>query len=505
MAPSRYDLIVIGAGFGGAVCACRAAQAGRRVLVLERGRRMTSERYEQLAQGRLPVFHTEESLGLLELHRLSGLIALTASAVGGGSNIYTAVTIRPPPEVFERHWPTGITYEALAPLYDRVQAMIAPTPIPRPLSRTAALETIAGRMNAAAARLPLSMDWPDDAAELQRPPATNGVYRELATWLQGGRAARKRTLSQTYLAEAESRRAGAAEIRPLHEVTAITPHRRGYRVEYRAAVEESAAGGMAVALDGHAFSDRMAAQGRGHVTAERVVLAAGTLGTVRLLLRCRDVLRTLPNLSPALGRRFSINGDFGGLLVAPKLDITPDAGPPVTGWIDLWRQDRLYLMETGFVPFDFGGFSGLLNPARWFGLRLSPTKRCTWSFGVMGYSDSPGTLALAKQERLTHRYDPAGIAFLERSMAVLRELADAAGASLLAPPAIIARRLPITVHPLGGAAMADSPEHGVVDSWGQVHGHPGLFVADGSILPAPTGVPPSMTIAALAERVAAGL
>ena len=487
MAPSRYDLIVIGSGFGGAVCACRAAQAGRRVLVLERGRRMTPARYEQLAEGRLPVFHGEDSPGLLELHRLSGLIALTASAVGGGSNIYTAVTIRPPPEVFERHWPAGITYETLAPPYDRVQAMIAPTPIPQPLSRTAALETIAGRMNAAAARLPLSMDWPDDAAELQRPPATNGVYRELATWLQGGRAARKRTLSQTYLAEAE--RAGA-EIRPLHEVTAIAPHARGYRVEYRAAAEDSA--------------DTPEWQ-VGAVEAERVVVAAGTLGTVRLLLRCRDVLRTLPNLSPALGRRFSINGDFGGLLVAPKLDITPDAGPPVTGWIDLWRQDRLYLMETGLVPFDFGGFSGLLNPARWFGLRLAPTKRCTWSFGVMGYSDSPGTLALAKQERLTHRYDPAGIAFLERSMAVLRELADAAGASLLAPPAIIARRLPITVHPLGGAAMADSPEHGVVDSWGQVHGHPGLFVADGSILPAPTGVPPSMMIAALAERVAAGL
>ena len=57
-------------------------------------------------------------------------------------------------------------------------------------------------------------------------------------------------------------------------------------------------------------------------------------------------------------------------------------------------------------------------------------------------------------------------------------------------------------HPLGGCAMSDGPETGVVNDQGEVWGHPGLFVADASIIPGPLAVNPSLTIAALAERVA---
>ncbi|MBN2561890.1 MAG: GMC family oxidoreductase [Phycisphaerae bacterium] len=474
-------MIVIGSGFGGAVCALRAAEAGLRVVVLERGQRMTPALYEGMAQGRTPVFHGEEMPGVLELHRLNGLIALTASAVGGGSNIYTAVTIRPPREVFDDYWPAGLDYDVLAPFYDRVEKMIAPTPIPSDLPRTAALEVIARRLGGDAIRLPLSMDWPEDVAELRWQPEANGVYRELTTWLRGGRVARKRTLGQTYLAQAEL---AGARIRPLHEVLAVTPRTGRHRVDYRASQHGEWRAGS--------------------ISAPRVVVAMGTLNTTRFLLRCRNAIGTLPGLSEAIGQRFFTNGDFGGLLVGPKLDIAPDAGPPVTGWVDLWERERMYLMETGLVPFDFGGFTGLLNPARWFGgLRLTAEKRCTWSFGTMGYGDSPGRIVLGRRGRIAHRHSQAqGAAFLDRSMAVLKDLAGAAGAKLVAPPAMIARRLPITVHPLGGAVMADSPEAGVANSLGEVYGYPGLYIADGSLIPAPTGVPPSMTIAALAERIA---
>lgn len=483
-----YDLLVIGSGFGGAVVACRAAQAGLRVAILERGPWLTAERHEAVALGAAPVFRADETPGVLDLHRLSGLIALGGSAVGGGSNIYTAVTLRPPPEAFAARWPTGLNRDTLAPYYERVEQMIAPTPMPIALPRTTALETLAGMLGAQAVRLPLSMDWPATPEDLAVQPDFDGVYRELSIWLLGGRAARKRTLVRTYLARAQ---AAGADILALREVRVIEPAGRGYRVHCRAGDEAAPP----------SWHDETFA-------ADRVVVAAGTLGTVRLLLRCRDVLRTLPRLSGALGERFFTNGDFGGLLVSPKPDLPHDSGPPVTGWLDLWPGERMYLMETGLVPFDFGGFSGLLNPARWFGgLRLSPAARCTWSFGVMGYADSPGCLVLGRGERLMHQYNTAAgaYAFLDRSFVKLRELAAAAGAKLIAPPGIIARRLPITVHPLGGAAMADSPEGGVADSRGEVFGYPGLFIADGSLIPAPTGVPPSMTIAALAERIAEGL
>jgi len=58
------------------------------------------------------------------------------------------------------------------------------------------------------------------------------------------------------------------------------------------------------------------------------------------------------------------------------------------------------------------------------------------------------------------------------------------------------------VHPMGGCAMAGSADAGVTDHKGEVFGHPGLFVADGSLYPRSPGVAPSMTIAALAERQA---
>ena len=119
----------------------------------------------------------------------------------------------------------------------------------------------------------------------------------------------------------------------------------------------------------------------------------------------------------------------------------------------------------------------------------------------MGFDDNPGTLRLNRRGKMVHRHDSqGGEDFRRRTYAVLSELAEAASARLLAPPLIVARRLPVTVHPLGGAAMAESPERGVTDPFGEVFGYAGLHVADGSLACAPTGVPPSMTIAALAER-----
>jgi cholesterol oxidase len=58
----------------------------------------------------------------------------------------------------------------------------------------------------------------------------------------------------------------------------------------------------------------------------------------------------------------------------------------------------------------------------------------------------------------------------------------------------------ITVHPLGGCPMADDPDRGVVDEYGRVHGHHGLVISDGSIVPTALGVNPANTISALAER-----
>ena len=59
--------------------------------------------------------------------------------------------------------------------------------------------------------------------------------------------------------------------------------------------------------------------------------------------------------------------------------------------------------------------------------------------------------------------------------------------------------IPMTAHILGGCPFGADAAEGVIDLDCQVHGYPGLYVVDGSIVPANPGVNPSLTITALAE------
>ncbi len=458
----------------------QTAEAHLSVVVLERGARLTAEVREEMAEGRRPLFYASRGCGLIERARVRGLSAVTASAVGGGSQLYTSVTIPAPAEAFLRGWPEGLNAETLSPYYARVAAVIAPTPIPQALPRTTALEAAGLRLGAAVTRLPLAMDWPTDGTRMSARPEAIPIRRETMTWFQGGALARKRTLDRTYLARAE---AAGADLRPLHEVTMISPESHGFRVRY-------------LRYENGKVHDES-------LTASQVVVAAGTLGTVRLLFHCRDVARTLPALSRVLGEGFLTNGDFGGLLIGTGMDVARDSGPPVTAWMDWWEQDRLYLMEAGLLPplprFLMRAL-GLLIPSV---SNKDSMEMAVWSFGTMGLDETPGKLVLDRGGRLTLvRGGREGSVFHERTMVRLRELAVALRGKLIVPPKPLAPPGSVTVHPLGGAAMADSPGRGVTDSHGEAFGYPGLFVADGSLLPTPVGRAPSMTIAALGERVA---
>jgi cholesterol oxidase len=86
--------------------------------------------------------------------------------------------------------------------------------------------------------------------------------------------------------------------------------------------------------------------------------------------------------------------------------------------------------------------------------------------------------------------------------ATMSNLASAMGARYRDSPLWYFRRRVVTVHPLGGCSMGENPNEGVVDSFGAVFGYEGLFVADGSVMPAAVGPNPSLTIAALADRFA---
>jgi len=474
-----YDLLIIGSGFGGSVCALRAADAGLRVAVLERGRRMTPAAFEEMAEGRQPLLRSRGRGGLIDWASTRGLASVAASAVGGGSHLYTAVTVPAPPEIFDRHWPEGFDYLKLVPYYDRVAEIIAPTRVPICLPRTSVLETAGRSLGRTVTRLPLAMDWPVDTARLAGAPETIGLRREAIDWIRGGTVARKRTLDTTYLARAE---AAGATIKPLHEVHLITPARGGYQVHFRRWV------------GGDRFD--------GSLIAPKVVVAAGTLSTVRLLLECRERERTLPKISASLGERFFTNGDLGALLIGSESQIGRDSGPPVTAWLDDWEANRLYIMESGLLPRMPRLVLAAMRAIGRGDRRRRHKGAHPWAFGVMGFDEEPGRLVLDSAGRLCRVSALRHVSpFVETGISRLREVADALGAVLVILPKRLLAARPTTVHPLGGAALADSPVKGVVDPFGRVFGCDGLYVADGSLLPTPVGRAPSMTIAALAEYI----
>ena len=508
-----YDAVVIGSGFGGAVVACRLAERGRSVLVLERGRRWgradfprPPSRKASADKARGAWQWNSKQQGLFERRSFPQMQVIVAAGVGGGSLVYTNVQRVPPAAVFA-HWPQPISLDYLQPYYDRVRTMLEPAPVPVELQRLRAFEAAH-----AAAQLPGHLERPDlairfgsgDEEVVNQFGASQKPCDFCGDCVLGCDRHAKNTLDLTYLKRAESL---GAQVWPLCQVTKLAPHNGGYEISFRRLAEDS--------------------RPMEAVRARRVFLAAGSLGTTELLLRARDLDRTLPNLSARLGEQWSANGDFFAGLLDSRLPIVPTYGPSVAAAADVTEQG-FYVLE-GAIP------SSLACPeSRWARrgvavatqlaslLRLSFLRRPQESavadscgdeetarllrhagaFFLMGRDASDGRLVLDAKGNLQLLWDwRESEPLLSRMRRYLDELGRGyAGAMLIPQPWW---PIPLgTVHPLGGCPMGRDASEGVVDSFGRVFGYPNLHVCDGSIVPRALGVPPSMTIAALAEHIA---
>jgi cholesterol oxidase len=512
---STYDVVVVGSGFGGGVAACRMAEQGLRVCVLERGRQFGPGDFpDRPAQAPLAFWHPMLNPGgMLDLRLMSDLAVITAAGVGGGSLVYANVQLRAPADVFEQPpWPGAITGAELERYYDRTEEALQPmeTP-PAPdgvLPKVRAFDTMAERAGRTATRLPLAVHF----GENRRHPFS-GVFQQgcqnLGRCDLGCPVLAKNTVDITYIARAEAR---GAEIFPLHEVVRIDPPSRvggRWRVGFR---------DLQYRVDGS-------------VEATLLVLAAGTLGSSRLLLTNR---RRLPRLSRALGSRFSGNGDALALAVDPTAPGVAGArteyGPSMTSRID-YTEERGFMVADGGLPANFGGLLAAVrevNALTGWGRVVLHVKNAAARVGLSDthvthrnvHLKDPeligdtlvflmiGRDAADGQMRLTplfgrfdirwRKSDSAGM--FEGMREVAGQLAAAAGAkSFFALDAGPLGKF-ITVHPLGGCPMSDDPRAGVTDHRGRVHGYDALYVLDGSIVPTALGVNPSKTIAALAER-----
>ncbi|MEA2177025.1 MAG: cholesterol oxidase [Solirubrobacteraceae bacterium] len=511
---ASYDAIVVGSGFGGGIAACRLAEAGKRVCVLERGRRFGRDDFpERPDQAGELIWHPAANPGgMFDVRLMRDLVVITAAGVGGGSLVYANVQLRAPADVFDDpHWPAAVDATTLEPWYTRTEEALDPvtTPADPPLRKVAAFAAAGAHAGRAATPLPIAVHFGE-----ARTHPFSGVPQEgcqnLARCDIGCPVHAKNTVDITYIARAEAR---GAIVLPLHEAKRIEAP-VGAGGEWRVGFER---------LDGG---------GKGTVRAPLVVLAAGTIGSPRLLLTNRARLR---GLSGAIGSRFSGNGDALGVAFDPQApdvrDARNDVGPVMTSALDLTAERRLILADGGLPP----GFGGVLDIARgvnvirgwrrWLVRARAALTLAGWTdqalrplelgrAGVAGSNSDAliflmfGRDAADGQMRLTPllrrfdvRWSKAGSAQL---FADLQRTAEELAAAARATPFYALEGGPLgkfmTVHPLGGCPMGDDPATSVVDDAGRVRGHPGLVVLDGSIVPTALGVNPSKTIAALAER-----
>lgn len=521
----RYDVIVIGSGFGGSVMACRLAEQGRRVLLLERGRRWRPEEYPSVSNRHWFWRESDPDRhhGWIDLRLFGAMSVVAGCGVGGGSLIYANVSIDAPAEVFASGWPAQINAASLRPYYQRVEQMLRPTPLPpsqwnprtRLMRDAAAALDQPERFRTVPLAISFDPDWrPTQAAAhaaSSSKPWVNAQGIKQGTCVHCGNCdvgcevRAKNTLDLNYLPLAERH---GAEIRALHHVRRIAP----------------------LGADaGYAVSYRDLASGRdGVVNARNVVLAAGSIGSTELLLKCRDRHRTLNGLSPQLGRHWSANGDFVTPAYYSARELAPTRGPTVTSCIDFLdgRAGRPVFVEDGGFPDLLGNLLQKLGRTafgRWQLRRLGrlplglievvrkhdPLERVMPWFG-QGRDESNGELYLGRpwyapwrRGVLKMRWDHRPNEAVMESISQLHiRLSKATGGVPLTPPSWSMLRRLITPHPLGGCVMGASAAEGVVDHSGAVHGHPGLYVCDGAIVPTSLGTNPSKTIAALAERAA---
>ncbi|MFL5860785.1 MAG: GMC family oxidoreductase, partial [Solirubrobacteraceae bacterium] len=533
------------------------------VLLLERGMPYPPGSFARTPRQMRRAFWDPSSglHGLFEVWSFAKVKALVASGLGGGSLIYANVLLHKPPETFAAArssdfvtWP--VQPADLAAEYDHVAQMLRPNPLPdeyvTPSSEQGGIAKTRQFMAAAAAAglephlAPLAVTFRAGEDEPAVPGVTlgadnlHGRPRHTCTLVGecdiGCNVGAKNSLDYTYLTEFIRHAGARGRIFTCCEATGIEPATGGgYRVSY---VEHDEARNTVrrrrrphddapLLLDdaGHGSS----APPLRSVTGSVVVVAAGTFGSTRLLLSSRP---RLPRLSAQLGRRFSTNGDlltFARGCHAPDgswRGLDPSFGPVITAYAEhtadgrrLWMQDAggpamsEWAWQAGEMLRDLWSARALLpglvrgrRGGRVGGLMARALGSAEASSAMlpmltMGQDVTGGRFRL-DGDGLALDWNPRGSsqAYFASAVKLAERFAHHLGGHL--GPPLYTRRAPgLTAHPLGGCPMGLDARSGVVDSRGEVFGYPGLFVADGSIMPGPVGPNPSFTIAAMAGRI----
>jgi cholesterol oxidase len=527
-APHDYDVLVIGSGFGGSVSALRLAEKGYRVGVLEAGRRFEDADLPRTSWDVRKFLWAPKlgCTGIQRIHALRNVIILAGAGVGGGSLVYANTLYRPEADSFygDGQWAHITDWRAeLAPYYDQAERMLGVVPNPTMTPSDEVIKKVAEEMGVGATFRPARVgvffgrDGRKEPGTVVGDPFFGGVgpprqgCLEVGECMTGCRHNAKNTLVKNYLYLAE--KAGAA-VHPLTTAVAVRPlPDGGYAVD--------------VERTGAWRSKRTART----ISAGQVVFAAGTWGTQQLLHRMKAA-GSLPAISPRLGFLTRTNSEaLGGALTKlrsrRKHDFTP--GVAITSSIHPDENTSIEPVRYGKGSNAMGLLSTLMTDGggpvprwvKWLAQAVRhPGRLASLYFGINHWSERAviGLTMQALDNSITVR--PT------RTMTGRMKLTSEQGHGVPNPTWIpaandamrrVAARVdgfplssvgemidvPMTAHFLGGCAIGDARESGVVDAYHRMYGYPGLHVVDGSAVSANPGVNPALTITAQAERAMA--
>jgi cholesterol oxidase len=521
-----FDFVIIGSGFGGSVSAMRLTEKGYSVLVLEKGKRYHDQDYAK-TNWNVPRYLWAPGFrcyGILQISPFKDLMVLHGVGVGGGSLGYANVLMEPDEKAFNNPaWRRLVNWETvLRPHYDTARRMLGVTDNPRLWPADHALQEIATDLGKQATFHPTEVGalFGKDDQEGQEVPdpyfGGEGPARvtcnHCGACMVGCRYNSKNTLDKNYLYFAEK---WGARIWPectasdVHPLAGSQPDGARYEVVYRSTT--------AWVLKPEVI-----------VRARNVVFSGGALGTLRILLNCRDVKGSLPLLSPRLGTMVRSNSE--ALLGASGKNFKVDysKGIAITSF---FQPDDLTAVEPVRYPsgsslmrflagplVDSGGgaikrifrtLAGIITqPLAFIYTHFVPNwaKRTTILL-IMQTEDNRIRIQLGRHFFTLFRKDLVTQNDEENPIPPTVDMGHRVTRSYAKkingiPAGAFNEGLfnkPITAHILGGCPMGKNVEEGVIGLDCQVHNYPGLYIVDGSIVPANPGVNPSLTITALAE------
>ena len=521
MADYDYDWLIVGSGFGGSVAALRLAQKGYRVGVLECGRRFADHEFAKATiDWRRYLWAPQLGLrGILRMTLFRDVFILSGCGVGGGSLGYANTLYRARPAFYRNPQWAGLAdwEQELEPHYKEAERMLGVVQYDRDGAADLLLKEYAGVIGAqdSYTRTPVGVFLGEPGVTVPDPffggegPERTGCIR-CGGCMVGCRYGAKNTLVKNYLWFAE--RLGV-EIMPERTVVDIRPLGEGTGAEGYA-VRHQRSGGL------------LRRQPRA-MRARGVIIAAGALGTNRLLARCK-VNGSLPRLSERLGYGVRTNSESIMMALAPEgagmdfsesVAISSSINTDENTHIEVVTYgrggDSQSLLATVMVEAGRRGTQPLhflialaRHPRSALqGLRFRGTSHRAVILLVMQTLENSIRLKVKRRlpgggVALTTQQDPANPNpdKIPAAYAAARWFAQRLGGEAFStiPEALLA--IPITAHILGGAVIGADPQSGVVDARHQVFGYQNLLVTDGAAVPANIGANPSLTITALAER-----